>query len=72
MYFTTAKFNSRCSETGTPIRKGQPMLYDNMSRKCYSVNSIMAKNERERISTSQMVEAEQEAYFDNFCQQNNI
>ncbi len=72
MYFTTAKFNSVCSETGVKIRKGETMLYDKVTRKCYSINSLKAKNERENISTGQMIEANETTFFDNFCVSNNI
>jgi hypothetical protein len=72
MYFTTAKFNSVCAETGAAIRKGQTMLYDNVNRKCYTTTSTKATNERECISTAQVVAAQENAYFDNFCMANNI
>lgn len=38
-----AKFASKCSETGATIRKGDVMIYDYSSRKCYSIHSDTGK-----------------------------
>jgi hypothetical protein len=35
----TAKFNSTCAETGRPIKKGEPMVYDYVTKKCYARGS---------------------------------
>ncbi len=35
----TAKFNSKCAETGRPIPKGDPMVYDYSTKKCYARGS---------------------------------
>lgn len=70
----TAKFNSTCFETGAKIKKGDPMYYDYATKKCYSVNSQKAK-ETEHHDFKQagdMAQAEQDAFFDNFCINNNI
>ncbi len=72
MYTTTAKFNSVCAETGKKIRKGDSMLYDKTTRKCYTTDSNAAKNESERQSLMSYVDAQENAYFDNFCRANNI
>lgn len=72
MYTTTAKFNSVCAETGQRIKKGETMFYDKTNQKCYSLNSNKAKNESECISTAQTIEAQENAYFDDFCMRNNI
>lgn len=69
----TAKFNSTCAETGKPIKKGQSCLYDPTDRKVYSLDSQMAKAEKEHNShDGQLVQAQEDAYFDNFCQSNGI
>jgi hypothetical protein len=38
-YFTTAKFNSTCPETGLPIKKGDKIAYFPRERKAYHENS---------------------------------
>lgn len=35
----TARFNSTCAETGRPIKKGEPMVYDYQLKKCYARGS---------------------------------
>jgi len=72
-----AKFNSKCSETGKRIKKGEPMIYDYEKRLCYSMDSNKAKTyqqeqvkEQETKSTADMVAAQENAYFDNFYRQN--
>ncbi len=39
MKLMEAKFNSRCAQTGNPIRKGDPIAYDPQERKAYSAAS---------------------------------
>lgn len=39
----TAKFNSRCAETGTPITRGMECVYDPTAKKVYCLNSRKAK-----------------------------
>ena len=60
----TAKFTSRCAETGNQIKKGEKMVYDTDTKKCYSIE--VDKN------AADMVQANEEAYFDNFCYMNNL
>lgn len=72
-----AKFKSNCAETGQVIKKGDTMFYNYTTRKCYALNSPTAIAEQaeaseESNSIGSYVQAEQEAYFDNFCQANNI
>ena len=68
-----ARFNSRCAETGTRIMKGENMLYNYDLKKCYSVSSqTYAKYTEQPDSALGMVESNEEAYFDSFCQTNNI
>jgi len=67
----TAKFKSTCADTGKIIKKGDTMLYDYSTKKCYSMDSKQAKNnEADQIGLH--IQANEDAYFDNFCQQNNI
>ena len=47
MYFTTAKFNSRCTETGTRISKGDKILYDRENKKVYGFTSQRFKTYKE-------------------------
>jgi hypothetical protein len=65
----TAKFNSKCNETGKPIKKGEEMFYDYTNRKAYHIttNKITETNHDYNICN-----ANEEAYFDNFCLSNNI
>lgn len=64
----TAKFNSKCAETDKPIKKGESMYYDYSSKKCYCLESNKVKD----MDAEQDDNAQEAAYFDNFCQQNNI
>lgn len=70
----TAKFNSTCAETGARIKKGDSMYYDYSTKKCYSLNSQTAKDyeANDVDSAAGMITANEDAYFDNFCQNNNL
>ena len=63
-----AKYNSVCASTGVRIRKGDEMFYDSNTRKCYS----LASQKDVMPDDGAMVQANEEAYFDNFCYANNI
>jgi hypothetical protein len=65
----TAKFNSKCNETGKPIKKGEEMFYDYTNRKAYHITTNKIKDIDEAYN---MCNANEEAYFDNFCLSNNI
>lgn len=67
----TAKFSSTCSVTGLTIRKGSPCLYDPSVRKAYhpSAKDSLTKDVDDMAA---YIQAEQDAYFDSFCQANNI
>ena len=68
-----AKYNSVCAETSCKIKKGERMVYDYSTRKCYAIGSSKAiAFINDKDDAGDMIEAEQEAYFDNFCQNNNI
>lgn len=66
----TAKFNSKCAETGATIKKGDPMLYDYNTRKCYSQHS--AKFKEQDSPQQDYIQDPGEIYFDNWCQRNGI
>jgi hypothetical protein len=63
-----AKFNSKCAATGQTIKKGELISYDSRNRKAYK----QGHEPKERDQAADMVQVNEEAYFDNFCQQNNI
>lgn len=68
-----AKFNSRCAETGIKIKKGERMVYDYDTKSCYAIasNAAVAFINSPDPGAG-MIQANEDAYFDNFCQQNNI
>ena len=74
----TAKFNSKCAEMGTTIRRGESMIYDYSTKKCYSLKSQVAINYNATLNsnhengTAAYIAAQDEAYFETFCQTNNI
>lgn len=45
-YFTKARFDSVCPETGKPIKKGDEIAYYPRDRKAYHVGSKKAENVR--------------------------
>ena len=65
--FLKSKFKGTCSETGKPIAKGEPILYDTASRTVYCKESEKYKSEWEREQTASYVQAQEEAYWDNLC-----
>lgn len=70
--FIKAKFKSVCSETGNKINKGDSILFDTVTHKVFCSASKRFKSEHERVSTVSYVQAQEDAYFDNFCQRNGI
>lgn len=73
----TAKFNSKCAETGKAIRKGDDMYYDYSAKKCYSLTSERGKYQSGLVGTvwaadNDFVQDPGEQYFDNFCMNNGI
>ena len=59
-YFTTARFNSVCPETGKAIRKGDDIAYFPYNRKAYHVDSRSAEQVRgmQFSSNSGMMDAD--------------
>ena len=72
MNFINAKFKSKCAETGAAIAKGENCLYDRINKKGYCKSSKKFQEELETVNTRSYIEAQENAYFDNFCQTNNI
>ena len=66
-----AKFNSKCALTSKPIKKGEQMYYDYLTRKCYHI-TINVDQVNIDDNLSDLIEAQENAYFDNFCINNNI
>jgi hypothetical protein len=67
-----AKFNSTCSETGKALKKGSTIYFDTSTRKAYHPESQKVKDHKEGRSDAGLSTAQEDAYFDNFCQANNI
>lgn len=68
-----AKFAGQCAETGIKIKKGERMVYDTDLKKCYAIASQTAINHiNGKDEAGNMVQANEDAYFDNFCQSNNL
>ena len=72
MNFINAKFKSKCAETGQAIEKDENCLYDWVNKKVYCRSSKKFLAEQETENTGSYIEAQENAYFDNFCQANNI
>jgi hypothetical protein len=72
MDFINAKFKSKCAETGQVIEKGENCLYDRVNKKVYCRSSKKFLEEQEAENTSSFIESQENTYFDNFCQTNNI
>ena len=67
--FIKAKYNGKCAETGRTIYKYELIYFDGRS---YCQESTKYKESKEAMETLGHVEANENAYFDNFCLSNNI
>ena len=67
--FMQSKFASNCAETSAKIKKGESIYYNGKS---YSSSSKTYQNAKENEQTSSYIQAQENAYFDNFCYSNNI
>ena len=67
-----AKFKSICHETSKAIAKGDSILYNTDTKKVYSTASSTYKKAYECTQDAYYVQAQEDAYFDNFCQRNGI
>jgi len=64
-----ALWNSKCSQTGDRIVKGDSMLYNYETKKCYAKTSAAYKNyydEQESRSTAAMIDAQECAAFERY------
>jgi len=69
MNFINAKFKSKCAETGATIAKGENCLYERVNKKVYCRSSKKYRQEQETENISSFIEAQENAYFDNFAKQ---
>lgn len=67
--FIKAKFNSKCLQTGNPIKKGDEIFYI-PGRGSFCASSDLYKSEAESRRLASMIEDEQNAGFERFYQQN--
>ena len=72
MKIIIAKFNSNCAETGAKINKGEKMLYNYDTKKCYCIASNNYKEYNTVDNALGMIEENENTYFDNFCYNNNF
>lgn len=61
-----AKFKSTCHETNKVISKGEVMLYDYDTRKCYAMGSKTAENWQSSKSLSNHIQGQENAYFEQY------
>lgn len=69
--FITAKFNSNCKQTGNKIKKGDHIYYV-PGRGSFHLESEIYKEHREVNIIADHIQANEDAYFDDFCSENNI
>lgn len=67
MNLIKAKFNSRCAETGQAIPKGNNCWHDPVAKKVYALDSKKAEQQYDPAAGT--IEAEQEAGFERFTQE---
>mgnify|MGYP000940780020 CR=1 FL=1 len=67
-----AKYPGRCGLTGKPIRKGEEMYYNTRTRQVYTIEAWDDRMKDQPDPAAAMIQAEQDAYFDTWCQANNI
>jgi hypothetical protein len=73
-----AKFRGKCAETGKTIYKGDVCFYDYQYKQVFHPSADIVKirqsqaDQSEAENTRQTIEAQENAYFDNFCRINNV
>lgn len=67
--FMQSKFASNCAESGAKIKKGDSIYFDGNA---YSSSSNKYKENKELEQLAGYIQAQENAYFDNFCLKNNI
>ena len=67
MRLIIAKFNSKCAETGKPLRRGDEIYFDTNTRKAYHKDAPFVKSEleHERRNLSSYIQAQEDAYLNN-------
>jgi hypothetical protein len=66
--FMQSRFKSTCAETGIVIKKGESIYFDGRAY-CSRSKAYKVANDPTDIG---YVQAQENAYFDNFCYTNNI
>jgi hypothetical protein len=61
-----AKFKSTCHETSKVINKGDLMLYNYDTRKCYCLTSKKAEDWEDSKNVSNLVQAQEDAMFERY------
>jgi hypothetical protein len=69
--FMEAKFAGTCKQTGASIQKGDHIFYI-PGRGSFHKDSTVYKDNKENSDTKHYIQAQEEAYFDNFALKNNI
>jgi hypothetical protein len=69
--FMSSKFDSKCSQTGNSIKKGDHIYYVS-GRGAFCEQSKVYQEQKEADQTADYVQANEDAYFDNFALRNNI
>ncbi len=64
-----AKFSSKCAASGKRLQKGDTIVYDVNRKLAYHPSYSPSETITDE---SRYVQAQEEAYFDRFCQTNNI
>jgi hypothetical protein len=77
MNYIVARFKGKCSETGKTIPKGENCLHDPFLKQVYAMDSPKGikwqqDEQNSHLEAGKMAQAEQEAFYDNFCQRNSI
>lgn len=67
--FMDSKFANTCKETSAKIKKGDQIYFDGNA---YSSSSNKYKELKELDQLAGYIQAQENAYFDNFCLKNNI
>lgn len=68
--FIQAKFKSTCAETGKPIAKGSKIFWSKATGKVYCESSEKYQSERDATNVKSYVQAQEDAYFDNWYSNN--
>lgn len=71
-----AKFSGKCAATGASIKKGEECFFDLITRRIYKIEAVYYMEKitgtDDRDPAAGMIQGNEDAFFDNFCQQNNI